>query len=453
MKRSIIIYLMSSITLFGDIFHYQHLEQGDQATFLGGAYTALSKDSAGMYNNPAGFIYTNDSISASVQAYSYWKLTYKEANHETGEDYSKVSQGVVPTMFSYTFDKKVLGGKVGFSFLTEDSISVNQNDNSKAEISQKVNLPDHSELSMLHNYSVLNGGLTYSRMLSDNLSFGLTLYGVYRSNQYINKQFIDWTLRDGRVFNYTDSLYSEDKQYGLKPIIGILYSKNNHSFGISLSQEMIIHRNYNYIYSRYQQTYSLYETIKSDDSPESPFNINLGYSYEDISNIFSFDIKYHSATNQITKGKLETIKNSFQGKESDTYIYTGETPLPTFDIETSDVVNFAIGYSKKFSKYRRLNMGFFTNMSKVSEETIKEQDKDGDSRYMDGESVDMVGGTLSYSFPLSNKMMTLGVLYSYGEGIASYGNLALLGSKFNNYLDVEQQQIVVFLNMVEWKNR
>jgi hypothetical protein len=179
---------LMGMPLIADTFHYQHLLQGDGATALGGAYTALSGDNAGMYNNPAGFIYSKDVLSTSIQAYHFSEFTYKDANTETGEDYSKSTQGILPTMFSYTFDKEYFGGKLGFSILTEDQMKVSQNQNSK----DPNNLRDHSEISLQQNYDVINVGLTYSKKLSDKLSFGTTLYGVIKTNKYINKQFLHW---------------------------------------------------------------------------------------------------------------------------------------------------------------------------------------------------------------------------------------------------------------------
>jgi hypothetical protein len=430
-----LLFLLPSF-LISSPFHYQNLNQGDKATFLGGAYTAISTDSSGMYNNPAGFIYSKDSISASVQAYNYSDISFDSDNPDIGSSYSKTSQGVMPSMVSYTFPELFLNGKVGFSFLTEDSLDISQYNNF-----QKNSTDEHTEISMQETYSILNGGLTYSTMLNDSISFGTTLYGVLRNHKYINKQFVDWEVHNGNelyAINYTDSLYAEDKQYGIKPIIGILYRDSTNSFGLSVSKEIIVYRDYKASYSSFDFDSSMYSSIESDEIPETPVSISLGYAYRDTSKIFSFDIDYHTPTTEKTIGHYKHTENNISQGVVTPSITEEDDEIPTFDAVRKGTVNVSLGFSLIFDKHSSLNMGLFTNFSNIDEDRLSD-------KYADGEDIDMYGGTISYSFPLQEKQdATIGILYSRGDGVANVGNLKLQDEA---QADAVQQNFKVFLNI------
>jgi uncharacterized protein YaaR (DUF327 family) len=439
MKKLILISLIGT-HLTADMFHYQHLIQGDSSTALGGAYTALSQDNVGMYNNPAGFVYSKDSLSTSIQAYQYSEFVYKRANTETGEDYTKTSEGIFPTMFSHNFDKEYFGGKIGLSILTEDHMKVSQNETTK-----ELGTRDYSEISLQQNYDVINAGLTYSRMLSDKLSFGTSLYGVMKTHKYINKQFLYWNSRGEEVQNiFTDSLYGEDKQYGIKPIVGLLYKANKfHSFGISLQKDMILSRDYKTNYSYFSKTQSIYVTQTSNETPQTPYNINLGYAYRDKTKTIAFDIKYYSAVNKKTYGDIEMITTTFNSNGDEYSNTTTNGALQTFDTVTQEVINISIGGSYKLPNSHSINIGLFTDFSKINDKILQS------GNYQDSENIDMFGGTLSYSFPIAKKQATIGVLYSQGDGEANIGMMNLFTTNDSDtYTDVSQKNFMAFINLL-----
>lgn len=53
-----------------DDFHYNSVIIGERASGMGGAYVAVSDDTAGLYYNPAGIILAqSNSVSASVNTW------------------------------------------------------------------------------------------------------------------------------------------------------------------------------------------------------------------------------------------------------------------------------------------------------------------------------------------------------------------------------------------------
>jgi hypothetical protein len=427
--KKIYLALIFTLSLEADLYHYQNLSQGDMSTALGGAYTALSMDNAGMYNNPAGYIESIDSVSASIQAYHYSDFTYENANTETGEDYTRNTQGVLPSLFSYTLENEVWGGKLGLSMLTEQNMNVDQHENSKY-------LNDHSEISLQQKYTVLNAGLTYSRAVSDKLSWGISLYGIKKDNQYINKQFVDWRLQQ----NYTNSYYVNDTQYGVKPIVGVLYRINdNHRVGLSLKKDIIFHREYNNVYSYFDGNQSIYEEYNSDEVPETPYILSLGYAYKDDKKVISFDIKHHTAESKRTYKNGTVIRHDLTTDTYDNSDY--KVAINDADTNVREVTNFSLGGSYKFDNKHAIHIGLFTDYSKIDKGVVKS------GQYFASEYVDLFGGVLSYSFPISEKEATIGLLYSQGKGEAdiAYMNFNTEGGDYT--ANVSQKNIMAFVNV------
>jgi hypothetical protein len=440
LRKLVFIYLGFLTLLKADIFHYQNIYQGDSATIFGGAYTALSDDFAGTYNNPAGFSENNASASATIKAYSTYSLKYKHANTLTGDDYSKNSRGSHPAFFGISPDIDLFGGRVGFVYFDSDSIDINQNDYTK--------VPDgnsHSSIELKESYSVSNYGISYGRDISKKWSFGISLFGVEKRSKYVAKQFVDWRFDSTnlgedsgfRVVNYTDSLFYEDRQYGVKPIVGVIYKNRDERFGLSIGQEFILERDYKSILTYFSEDYSVYQTQTSNELPETPININFGYALVKGRSIFSLDLKYYSAVNRRTKGERQTIINDFSGGGESGYTNEGSMEyLQTVDFISKEVVNVSIGYQYTISNDFKIGYSFFTDYSKIDQDTFDE-----DNQYLNSEKVDLVGQTLSLSFG----DIDFGILYSFGTGEAKKGIMNLISKDEKGNLAVEQQQVILFL--------
>ena len=87
--------LLGAATARSDEFHYNNMIIGERAAGMGGAFTALSDDTSGMYYNPAGIVHAQTkSLSASVNA--YYSLSKKYSGVIAGADLKRNYSAIVP---------------------------------------------------------------------------------------------------------------------------------------------------------------------------------------------------------------------------------------------------------------------------------------------------------------------------------------------------------------------
>jgi len=80
---------LSAAPVMADDEHYVNFLLGGRAMGMGGAYTAISDDPAGMFYNPAGIVYAHSpNLSASVNAFRFSNKTF-ESVLTGGNDWSR----------------------------------------------------------------------------------------------------------------------------------------------------------------------------------------------------------------------------------------------------------------------------------------------------------------------------------------------------------------------------
>lgn len=111
-----------------DLFHYNNLLIGDRAIGLGGAYTAIADDSAGVYYNPAGIAFAgSNDVSGSANAFVQKSQVYKKAIGN--ENFTETTGGSVPSFFGglQKLDTVMRGLVFAFGVYFTDSELKNQN--------------------------------------------------------------------------------------------------------------------------------------------------------------------------------------------------------------------------------------------------------------------------------------------------------------------------------------
>lgn len=166
----------------GDEYHYNNIITGDRAAGLGGAYTAIAEDPAGLFYNPAGIVHSvGSNISGSMNALHNVKTTYKKALGGKS-DWERNSSVLFPNYFGVL---QPLGkGKIGLSYAVTDSVQEDQ-DQTFTNVSPTVNsfTINFNNIDATHNF-----GPSYAVALNDKLSFGITVYGHIRSQERITNQ-------------------------------------------------------------------------------------------------------------------------------------------------------------------------------------------------------------------------------------------------------------------------
>ena len=118
-----------SMRASADLFHYSNLLIGQRALGLGGAFTALSDDTSGLYYNPGGLaLQSSIELSGSINTFYLKKNTYEKVFGE--KQFSESARGSVSSFFglSKRVSVPVLGTmQVGLAFINPDAAQSDEN--------------------------------------------------------------------------------------------------------------------------------------------------------------------------------------------------------------------------------------------------------------------------------------------------------------------------------------
>lgn len=388
---------------------------------MGGAYTAVSDDPAGMYYNPAGIVYSHSpNLSASVNAFRYSNKTFHNV-FTGGSDWQRENSALVPNFFGVTqpFGKFTFG----FSYAVPDASEENQN-NTETNLKQIIktyptndpNNPVNSNLSIeqftsnLYQSTTVNKfGPSIAYQASDNFSIGVTVYIHKKNSLTIFNQYakledgptdgsdnpLDYTSpedsTDTNNLTEVQSSYRSNDEYGITPIIGLIWSPTDRlALAATYSQNFTLfsegYTQQSCLASYATETKGLCDKSKdyaqmsygktSNTHNEDPFEIKFGAAYFASNQLLlSGDLSYHS---EIT------------GKRS--------------------VINFAAGAEYYIDPEWALRTGFFSNISNALTPSAS-----GTS----SEQVDLYGGALSLTRFSKNSSISAGTNIQYGTGTSS----------------------------------
>jgi len=370
-------------TSVADEFHYINSLIGDRPSGMGGAYTAISTDPAGLYYNPAGIAFAHkQKFSISVNAYNISTKTYKGALRKTtgeSKDWTLRSSQLIPNFFGIIY--KLGNSNLGFSYAVVDSFLRDQ-DQVFYDIRSAIpgititryviNIDDEDK--------VYNLGPSYAIKLKEDFSFGITLYFHYRSGKIIRNHFIN--LSNGE-FNW-ENYYLSWTEYGIKPIVGFIWKPTDDlSTGLSFSRTFILDSE-----RKYQSTWRGpssfgfgpndvdYRVIESDQKRKFPYNMKFGIAYSpSTSLLLSVDMSYYTA--------VEDRKSVLNGAIGAEYY-----PTPSIALRVGGFTDFA--------NTPKLKTGLTDQL----------------------EHIDIYGGTFSITYYRKDSFFTIGAIYSYGFGKA-----------------------------------
>jgi long-chain fatty acid transport protein len=398
MKSVIPMLLMAVILLpslvWADDFHYVNMLIGNRASGMGGAYTALSDDPAGCFYNPAGIAFVpHSSLSASVNAFAKSTKTYENALTNTDGrrlDWRKTSSSLLPNFFGLVRD--VGGGKLGLSYAVTDSLDrrqkqtfhdIRSHDPANPIDTYAINLNNRDETYLF--------GPSYAHRLTEALSLGVTLYAYYRDKEIINNQLL--TFSQGQ--HYWSNYYETQQDWGVRPMLGLVWEPwEKVALGASVSRVYILSSD------KTHQT-TLRDTVSTGTTEVGGQEID----FSDTDAIF-----FNSGSSHDTDDFPYRTALGVAYFVSPRLLFTVDGVYHNAVDEKEAVWNFALGTEYYPWESVALRGGLFSdhaNTAELSADKVNQM-----------EHLDIYGASLSVSLFHHQSSVTLGTVYSRGEGEA-----------------------------------
>lgn len=371
-SKIFILVLLFSSNAFSDMEHYKDVLIGGRAATMGGAYTGVSDDASGSFYNPAGLNFANmSSFSGSANTYTINKTKYQKAIGD--RDWDRDSSNLMPNFFGVV--QKGKDSAFGFSYAVVNSKIEHQDQIYEyiSEVSNPLNvyaLNIHSEDNTYHI------GPSYSKKFSDEFTFGATLYYHYRVYRRAQSQLLRYS--DGT--DESTYLNTLKKEKGFMPKLGVMWTpKDKWSMGATLAHTQVIASITDNQQNKKNKGASTFQFGQNADTVKRkmPYELSIGTAYFPSPYVlYSFDVDYY---------------------------------LPT-DGSQVDVINFSMGSEYFLNETNAIRGGVYTNRSnskQPSKNTVAPLEK-----------IHYYGATVGYTMYSKSSAITLGTIYSTGEGDA-----------------------------------
>lgn len=370
--------LVSSLALcsapgFADSFHYNNILIGDRAAGMGGAYSAISDDPSGLYYNPAGIAHADGaSLNGSVNAYNN---TFSEYKNVFGDkSWKRMSSGLIPNFFGLI--QPFAGGMAGFSVVVTDAVADDQDQHFSNFTPAGGEAVDDYYINFNNQDTTFNLGPSFAFKLRDDLAVGVSLYGHYRKQQYIQNEQV-YLANTKQVWS---NKYFQIVEYGINPVLGVMWSPLERlSIGMSLRKTTLVQsRSRRQITTKDANVTSIVQpTIETSTvRRERPLQLSLGSAY------FA----------------------------NDSLLFSGEVSWNQSVGNSQSVLNFALGSELYLTSQWALRAGVFSNLANTPELSTT---KSGQL-----EHVDLYGGSFSVTRFTRNSSLSVGVNGSIGNGQA-----------------------------------
>lgn len=363
---------IASGSAIADEYHYWNPVVGERSSGMAGAYTAVSDDASGLYYNPAGVVYsTGNNLSASINTFSVTNKKYLGAIGDAS--WNRRSTLFAPNYFGVI--QHAGWGTVGFSYALPDSIQEDQDQDfpSSAAAVRRFNFKREDNTYHL--------GVTLAKEVSDSFSMGGSLYYHMRKNKFISNQYVQ--KPDGTYV--WDNLYFQTEEYGLKPLLGMIYTPKGGKFSLALTATqttLLGDASFSQETAKvdYASAASTYSYASSDNKRQYPANITLGYAwFPESSFLLAVDASYFTAVTDGIFGNRKSIINYRVGAEY--------YPVQTIAVRG----------------------GLFTNFANTNA---------ADRIARQTEHVDLFGGSISIGYSHKNTLVSIGAIYQFGNGQA-----------------------------------
>ncbi|MBI3777183.1 MAG: hypothetical protein HY273_16850 [Gammaproteobacteria bacterium] len=364
---------LHAVAARADSFHYNNILIGDRAAGMGGAYSAISDDPSWLYYNPAGIAHADGaSLNGSVNAFNN---TFSEYKNVFGDkSWKRMSSGLIPNFFGLI--QPFAGGMAGFSVVVTDAVADDQDQHFSNFTPTGGEAVDDYYINFNNQDTTFNIGPSFAFKLRDDLAVGVSLYGHYRKQQYIQNEQV-YLANTKQVWS---NKYFQIVEYGINPVLGVMWSPLERlSIGMSLRKTTLLQsRSRRQITSKDANVTSIVQpTIETSTvRRERPLQLSLGSAY------FA----------------------------NDRLLFSGELSWNQSAGNSQAVLNFAFGSELYLTSQWALRAGVFSNLANTPELSTA---KSGQL-----EHVDLYGGSFSVTNFTRNSSLTVGINGSIGNGQA-----------------------------------
>jgi long-subunit fatty acid transport protein len=373
-KKIVFLILISflSSAVYADGEHHKNTLVGGRAATMGGSYTAVSDDASGSFYNPAGLVYASgDSISGSANTFSLSRTTYKQTIGN--KDWERENTNLLPNFFGLV--RKAKDFSLGLSYVVTDSFIEHQDQlyQNLTEVTNPIRLYALNIHSEDNTYQM---GPTLAMKLTDRVSAGLTAYYHYRVYRRAQSQLIKFTDSSDES-SYLNTL---KKEKGAKLKFGLMATPTDQwSLGATIAKTEILAALTDNQQNTKVKTGSAIGFGQNAEitKRKMPYELSAGAAYFPSPYLLvSFDTDY--------------FKNTDSAKE--------------------DVLNYSLGLEYFLNEKNALRVGIFTNNSNSKEPSA--------ATTAPLEHIDYKGVSLGYGIYSKNTSITLGAIYSKGDGKA-----------------------------------
>jgi hypothetical protein len=446
-------------------FHYENIPVGDQPSALAGAYTSIMKSSYGMHYNPASIQGIGNTLSGTINAYSYENSNYSNVfpkptsvNWEDGErelDYvdqslDRTSQTILPGFLGYTttIGNFTIGAYLAttdisyeeldeygtynykglISIFTDDEID----DDLHIEHNEQGEVIENRDFSLDSEYKVTQFGFSSAYKLNESIDLGITFSGIFKKKKEVTISEIQYFELSSDTDYYFENITQAstrllDDEVLIEPKFGAIYHQDNYAIGFTVSQKYSLSRDFQYSdkwSNGNKETSEFYfgddeenefdrrtARFDIDDQQDYPLAVAVGANITFDNIMLTMDIHHYNKVDSAVKfssandyGNVIDITRQFQA-----------------------VTNFSAAVELAISNKTKISLGIYTDKSNISLDSFNEQRTADVVLFRPQEDVDFIGVAFSVNHNTSNYNIITGLVLNVGDGYGSNSQLENFG--------------------------
>jgi hypothetical protein len=362
------IVLCAAATARAQDTNYWTLQYGTRGELLGGVVVGSAVDLSATFYNPGSLALIIDPstiLTATVFGMENIKLSDEDPDQEA---LSSRTIGPEPSLFAGSIPADWLGGRWAYSFLTRQKLDFRLTAREGAVIALDTpgdTLSIGGEVVYEQYLGEQWGGLTWSRRATEKIGYGVTLFGVYRSQRRSQRQTVEAFGPNGygsSLLDWTDIEYFTARVLAKA---GISADFGNTTLGLAFTTRSLqVMGNGTILINRVvvgdtdldgapdsRAEVSHGEDVDADY--RSPLSIALGGSYRWT------NISVHATAEYFAAIDPYTVMEAPKANDS-----PGVTGYPSnFQHALNDVLNWGVGVEKRFSEKTTAYISFITDYS------------------------------------------------------------------------------------------